>query len=251
MIARHSTLGLTLLLLAACGDSSAPRLETKSGVSAGGAHCLALSAKGVLTAVGANHRGQLGVATNTFDSNFPVTVTGVPPLVLAHAGNAHSVVLAADGSVYTFGDNRYGQLGRLQPSFTSTPQRVDVSEAVVDVASGGAHVVVLARSGRVLGWGSNEQMQLGIDNIRQAIRPVHLHSETGVKGIAATDGFSALLLDDGSVLLFGRGKRVRECCWVEATKLAFGQAKLFVYAGTRIVAELPISASAAVHDCHF
>lgn len=248
MTARRSALVLALAL-AACGESSAPHLAAKPGVSAGGAHCLSLSAGGILAVVGANHCGQLGIATDTVEIQQSRAVAGLPSLALARAGNAHSVVLTLDGSAFAFGDNRYGQLGRSQPSFTSTPQRVDIGEALIDLASGGAHVVGLGKSGQAYSWGSNEQMQLGVDGVRQAFRPIRLHSEAGVKAIAASGARSALLLRDGSVHVFGGGKRDRKCCWAEATTLTFGPASLIVGADGQVVAEIPQPPSAGAHDC--
>lgn len=237
------------MAIAACGESSSQHLDAKPGVSVGGAHCLSLSAAGVLTVVGANHRGQLGIATDTLEVKQPRPVVGVPQLALARAGNAHSVVLAVDGRAFVFGDNRYGQLGRPQPSFTSTPQRVDIGEELVDIATGGAHVVGLGKSGQAYGWGSNEQMQLGIDSVRQVSSPLRLHFDVGVKSIAASGAHSALLLADGSVYVFGGGKRFRQCCWAEATSLTFGIAALHVRANERVVAEIPLPARAAPYDC--
>ena len=250
MTAPHSALVLALVLaLTACDKPSAPQLAAKPGVSVGGAHCLSLSAAGILTVVGANHRGQLGIATDTFEVQQSRSVAGLPSLALARAGNAHSVVLTLDGRAFAFGDNRYGQLGLSQPSFTSTPQRVNIGEALVDIASGGAHVVGLGKSGQAYGWGSNEQMQLGVDGVRQAFRPIRLHSEVGVKAIAASGARSALLLRDGSVHVFGGGKRDRQCCWSEATSLTFGHAALIVRADAQVVAEIPQPPSAAAHNC--
>lgn len=242
---------MVTLALAACGKSSAPHLDAKPGVSAGGAHCLRLSAAGILTVVGGNHRGQLGIATDTFEVQQPSTVVGLPSLVQARAGNAHSVVLTSDGSAFAFGDNRHGQLGRSQPSFTSIPQPVDIGEALVDIASGGAHVVGLGKSGQAYGWGSNEQMQLGVDGVRQVFRPIRLSSEADVRAIAASGAHSALLLGDGSVHVFGGGKRDRQCCWAAATSLTFGPSALIVRADAQVVAEIPQLASAVEHHCGF
>ena len=120
---------------------------------------------------------------------------------------------------------------------------------MIDLASGGAHVVGLGKSGQAYSWGSNEQMQLGVDGVRQAFRPIRLHSEAGVKAIAASGARSALLLRDGSVHVFGGGKRDRKCCWAEATTLTFGPASLIVGADGQVVAEIPQPPSAGAHDC--
>ena len=75
---------------------------------------------------------------------------GVPEAVVDVAiGFEHTVVATAAGRVYSWGSNRFGQLG-IQDKFlkrTSVPQLVEVtSDSVVNVSAGTAHTLALTYS---------------------------------------------------------------------------------------------------------
>lgn len=80
------------------------------------AHLLALADDGTMYAWGENSSGQLGNGTNT-NSNVPVAVktTGTPmdgkTITQVAAGGTHSLALASDGTIYSWGGNGKGQLG--------------------------------------------------------------------------------------------------------------------------------------------
>ena len=68
---------------------------------------------------------------------------------------SHSLVLAADGAVYTFGGGGLGKLGHGDESPVATPKRIEAlrSVRVVAVAAGCHHSVALSASGEVYSWG--------------------------------------------------------------------------------------------------
>ena len=232
--------GYGALVLPACGDAPRP-LAVHAGMSSGSAHCLNLAVNGSLAAAGVNHRGQLGFASESMLVKLPRSVPGLPPVAVAIAGNAHSVVLTIDGRVFTFGDNRYGQLGSPQPSFTSSARPVDISEPIGAIASGGAHALALATNGHLYGWGSNEDMQLGLHSGRFASRPVRLPLDMPGKAIGAAAAYSAVLLQDGAVELWGAGRRARHCCWPDATGVSVNSSGVVLRSGTVQVHEIPLS----------
>ena len=85
---------------------------------------------------------------------------GVPEAVVDVAiGFEHTVVVTAAGRVYSWGSNRFGQLG-IQDKFlkrTSVPQLVEVtSDSVVNVSAGTAHTLALTSQGIMFGWGANK-----------------------------------------------------------------------------------------------
>ncbi|MCI4397454.1 MAG: hypothetical protein JHC34_01310, partial [Acidobacteria bacterium] len=80
-------------------------------LSGGLEHSLALRSDGTLWAWGNNTFGQLGNG-NTSQSLVPVRVSGLMGAVTAiAAGEAHSLALQSDGTVWAWGANNYGQLG--------------------------------------------------------------------------------------------------------------------------------------------
>jgi len=138
-------------------------------VSAGpsGWHTLLLRADGTVWACGDNQFGELGNGTTT-NSFTPIEVLGpggvgyLKNIIAVAAGNFHSMALAADGTVYTWGRNSHGQLGtgdlvdRYYP--TQAPGIYDVTA----IAAGGFHSLLLGDYNYMAGCGYNGQGQLGL-----------------------------------------------------------------------------------------
>lgn len=101
-------------------DTSIP-IKVMDGVkfiSYGGGHLLIIKDDNTLWGIGYNEYGQLGSGAQSFDYEMyyapyfydePFKIMNNVQKV--ETGDSHSVVLKTDGSVWTFGDNSYGQLG--------------------------------------------------------------------------------------------------------------------------------------------
>jgi alpha-tubulin suppressor-like RCC1 family protein len=72
---------------------------------------MALKSDGTLWTWGWNIYGELGNGTYT-TSNMPVQVSDLSGVTSSFGGGVyHSVALKGDGTVWTWGDNSFGQLG--------------------------------------------------------------------------------------------------------------------------------------------
>lgn len=81
-------------------------------ISAGGSHSLALRADGSVWGWGHNGTGALGTGVVGAVEYRPVrAAAAMTDIVAIDAGSSHSLVLRSDGSVWSFGWNRNGQLG--------------------------------------------------------------------------------------------------------------------------------------------
>jgi alpha-tubulin suppressor-like RCC1 family protein len=166
--------------VAAFAQDSVGRRGTAVAIASATFHTLTLTADGALYAFGLGKGGRLGTGDEKPCAT-PMRVLG--PLAkqrvtgIAAAEN-HSLCVTAQGYVYAFGSNRFGQLGISTQSTTTSkdssedssysrcvPRRVDDLKQVpcVSVAAGTKHSVALTRKGEVYVWGDNSAGQLGIN----------------------------------------------------------------------------------------
>src|SRR5579871_5716309 len=139
-------------------------------VSAGpsGWNSLLLRADGTVWACGRNDFGQLGQGTAGNGSTVPVQVLGpggsghLENIIAISAGNFHSMALAADGSVYTWGRNSHGQLGTGDFNDYYAPVQVMGSNSAIDIAAGGYHSMVIKTDDSLCACGMNTYEQLGL-----------------------------------------------------------------------------------------
>ncbi|KAF5306974.1 hypothetical protein FQR65_LT07196 [Abscondita terminalis] len=130
-------------------------------VSCGKKHCLALTDCGVY-AWGSNTYGQLGVGSLTCESPYPQMIDALYHIAVIKvvAGQYHSMALAADGSVYTWGWGIHGQLGHGSSASEHFPKLLNFTHSVTQMAAGHAHSLILTNEGRLYGFGSNAFGQL-------------------------------------------------------------------------------------------
>lgn len=90
-------------------------------------------------------------------------------------GAEHGVMRTDAGIAFTWGDNRYGQLGRVpvlkEENGTPFPVLDLLDEEVVQVAAGKNHCLALMCDGGVKSWGRNKMGQLGIGTLRDKVEP--------------------------------------------------------------------------------
>ncbi len=136
-------------------------LSNVVAIAGGGLHALALTEAGDVYAWGANDHGQLGQGTFTpgpFNpgSTVPIQVPGLADIVAIAAGQHHSVALAADGTVYTWGFNDSGQLGINTTLDVPTPTAVPGLPRIREISAGYKHTLALPEGSEAPQvWGHN------------------------------------------------------------------------------------------------
>jgi len=162
------------------------------------------AADGDLFSWGTNLFGQLG--DGTYDNrNLPVSVTpDFPDEVVAVAGGvAHSLALLADGTVWAWGQDLYGQLGNGDAYDSLVPTQVSGLPPITAISAGSLHSVALDDEGNVWTWGYNSDGQLGINSFDKAQSPIQVPSLSGVVDIAAGFFHTLALTGDGTVYAWG------------------------------------------------
>ncbi|MCL2106747.1 MAG: hypothetical protein FWH26_06810 [Oscillospiraceae bacterium] len=141
-------------------------------IAAGGSISLTVKASdGSMAAWGHNRYGQLGDGTDDNNRESPVAVVGLTGVTAVSAGNYHAVALKSDGTVYTWGWNRSGQLGDGSDTDSNVPKRVIAVSNAVAVAANGESTAIVKSDGSVWAWGYNDAGQLGDGTIIDRYAP--------------------------------------------------------------------------------
>jgi alpha-tubulin suppressor-like RCC1 family protein len=171
-----------------------------------------------LFAFGANGSGQLGDG-GTADQSALVTVLdgseSLNDVKAIAAGERHTLALATDGTIWTWGANDRGQLGidtttnQVSPAKVLDPQteRDRPFSNVKAIAARGLMSLALRADGSVWAWGANDRGQLGDGSKTDRKRPVHVEGQPFMKGIAAGGDHMLTLRVDGTIWACGAGDR--------------------------------------------
>jgi alpha-tubulin suppressor-like RCC1 family protein len=179
-------------------------LEGVVAVSAGRSHSLALTKDGTVWAWGDNSSGELGDGT-TVPRLRPVQVNNLSGIIaIAAGGRFFSVALKDDGTVCTWGENAFGQLGDGTNTPRLRPVAVPGLDGVMAISAGRGHVLALRRDGSVFAWGWNGIGQLGDGTQIDRTRPVRVLNVNDAIAISAGSLTHSLALrSDGRVLAWG------------------------------------------------
>ncbi|MGM0879873.1 MAG: fibronectin type III domain-containing protein [Bacillota bacterium] len=123
-------------------------------------------------------------------------------VTMVAAGEAHSLALKEDGTVWAWG---YGLvLGHGSYFSSTTPVQVKDLEEVVMVAAGHDHSLALKSDGTVWAWGSSEYGNLGEDpDNRYRLTPIQVKGLSSIVAIAASGQHNLALKSDGTVWAWG------------------------------------------------
>jgi len=157
-------------------------------VAAGRIHNLAVRSDGTVTAWGLNDHGALGDGTTT-DRSTPVRVSGLSGVITqVAAGESFSLALRSDGTVWAWGRNDRGQLGRgTISSGELVPARVAVLNRITKISAGRDFALALRSDGIVFAWGANRFGQVG--NGSTSYSPVSVPVK--IAGLSQVTGISA------------------------------------------------------------
>ncbi|GIO14340.1 hypothetical protein J19TS2_38950 [Cohnella xylanilytica] len=172
-------------------------------------HNVALKKDGTIWVWGSNGSGELGLG-DTKVRKVPVQVTGPIqdiPFKQVDAGIQFTVALAADGTVWAWGQNSSGELGdgtttrRLEPVQVRDPS--DPSgylTGVKQIQGGSSQSVALKEDGSVYTWGNNQSGQLGVDRkIPLSLVPLKVPNLPPIVNIVVSNGYT-MAIDEAGVL---------------------------------------------------
>ena len=176
-------------------------------IAGGDDHSLALSSDSTVWAWGANDNGQLGIgATFPWYQSIPQQVSNLTRVIaVTGSGYKFSLALKADGTVWAWGNNQFGQLGNGTNSQSTIPVQVTNLNGIIAIAKDGgyAHALALKKDGTVWAWGYNGQGQLGNGNNTDTNVPIQVIGLSGILEIARGHQFSMAYKNDGTIWTWG------------------------------------------------
>jgi len=188
-------------------------LSGVTGVATGTWHSLAMLEDGTVMAWGGNDHGQLGDGTATGPeictvscSTIPVEVHGLSEVAAVSAAGYGSMALRRNGTVMTWGENEYGQLGNGTTGDSDLPVEVSGLSGVTAIANGFWHRLALLGNGTVMSWGLNEEGALGNGTNTNSDVPVPVRGLNEVVAVSAGYDDSLALLRNGTVMTWGRNQ---------------------------------------------
>ncbi|WP_049895031.1 RCC1 domain-containing protein [Paenibacillus antibioticophila] len=176
-------------------------IEIDSGVRSS----MALQADGTIWTWGMNENGQLGIGS-LVNTTVPTRVTALEDVrITAISGGLgyHSMALAEDGTVWTWGKNDSGELGDGTKVQKNAPVQVNGLNGITAIAAGGYSSFALKEDGTVWAWGTNQNGELGDGTLTDKLLPVQVAGLSDVIRIAAGGSHSLAVKRDGTVWAWG------------------------------------------------
>ena len=168
----------------------APGISNNNWISTGffpfaSNNVLFIKADGTLWASGVNQNGQLGLGDTTTRTIITQVGTDIWNKV-ACGGNSLSNIsfsagIKSNGTLWTWGNNTYGQLGLGNTTQYTSPQQVGVDNTWTFIACGKEieFMIGIKSNGTMWGWGRNNQGQLGLGNTTSPIlNPTQVGTDT-------------------------------------------------------------------------
>jgi len=143
--------------------------------------------------------------------SLPETKINPDEVCMIAAGRYHTVAIRADGSLWAWGANEYGQLGLGDSGwdkYRNTPEQIGLDTDWASVAAGNTHTVAIKNDGSLWIWGiySSEQPSEGSYNwwlIVDRSAPTSIGTDTDWASVAAGYSHTIAVKTDGSLWAWG------------------------------------------------
>lgn len=163
------------------GESEPKEFELVRGkrlkaISVGSTHYGFLDASGRLLVCGSNNDYQLGTG-NTIDMPIPVSIALPVSLTQLACAAMHSVALASDGTVWSWGSSMSGRCGTGSDGDITRPTRLEsiASVPMKFVCAAQYNSGAIARDdGAVYAWGAGDGSQIGVGGFAPQLQPIRV-----------------------------------------------------------------------------
>jgi len=155
----------------------------------------------------ADGSGTVFTAITIVTANITVFAQWDPNVIAVAAGGNHTVAIKADGSLWAWGLNSFGQLGDGTTTNKDAPFNIR-TDSWTAIAAGDIHTVAMKNDGLVWSWGCGSSGQLGLGIFTDQLLPIQIPSShptnlSGVDSISAGQNYTVARLGSGSVKAWG------------------------------------------------
>ena len=166
-------------------------------------HTFILKNDGTVYSCGYNTYGGLGLGNTTTYNTFTKVTTNISNVKQIACGYHHTVMLKNDGTVWSCGQNTYGQLGLGNSTTynTFTKMTTNISNDVAQIACGECCTFVLKNNGSIWSCGQNTYGQLGLGNTtnKNTFTQVTTNISNDVKQVICGHYHTFILKNNGSI----------------------------------------------------
>ncbi|KAM9982352.1 hypothetical protein ACTFIZ_006866 [Dictyostelium cf. discoideum] len=204
----------------------------------GNDHSIALTSSSQVLTWGSSSLGRLGHG-KTIVSITPRLVAGLNNIESVYAGGASSAAISKDSvqrKLYTWGYNKYGQLGINNQTDQWTPFRCVFFDniGIKSLAIGDRHMGAIDQKGELYTWGMNEEYQLGDGSSFNKSLPISIKVKSFQKFTTIQCGgtYTCAVGENGSFWCWGtfvdEYSSTTPKCLIEATTTANGNNSGFI-----------------------
>jgi alpha-tubulin suppressor-like RCC1 family protein len=173
-------------------------------VSAGENFSLGIKMDGTLWGWGQNsNRLGLGLG-NLANQNLPTQIGTANDWATVSAGNVHSLAVKTNGTLWSWGNGQFGQLGNgLFSSATPNVTQIGTANDWLTVSAGNRFSLAIKTTGTLWAWGLNNFGQLGINNVVDQNLPIQVGTASNWLKIDAGNQHSLAIDNTGFIYAWG------------------------------------------------
>lgn len=175
---------------------------TWQSAATGGGASMAVRQDGTLWTWGDNGFNQLGTGPALTATSVPVQVGTATTWKSVSMGANHAVALRADGSLWAWGSNFYGQLGTGSTADQPTPVRIG-TDTWQSVCAGVFATLAIRTDGSLWAWGMNGNGQLGLGTSGNQLTPQRVGTASNWASLALGVFHTLALRTDGTLWSWG------------------------------------------------